>query len=361
MESPSGESNPNMDLIQAASELDLDRVNALLAAGADAGFMHAPPGTWGSSDSKTALHAAIEAQKGDSTAVVFALLDAGADVNAKRNCYDWRGCGSTSSAFEMALPAAMKDVRLLERLLAAGGDPNTTSVREVHSMRTDGQTEKSVLHTAVETESLELARALLDAGANVDALHTEVMDNERGFNEDMEQTALHVSICAGDVAMAALLIARGAEVNSWRKCLDQRDSGERGDTDDPRDDGFVSSVVCVPIRETALHLALRKKHEGLVTLLACAGADASLVREDGEERQTCEEMCGEDEKLLKAVRAEWTPETHHLFPTDVRSSVEAALMIARRQDWPLPSNLLFDICALAVSPGDPMLAGGAQS
>lgn len=349
-----------MDLIQAASELDLDRVNELLAAGADARFLHDPPGTWGSQDSKTALHAAIENRKGDWTAVVLALLDAGADVNAKRCRVDWRGCGSTSSAFEMALAFAMKDVHLLERLLAVGGDPNTTSNREVHSMRTDGQTEVSVLHNAVETKSLELARALLDAGASVDAWHTEVMHNERGFNEDLAQTSLHIAIRAEDVAMAALLIARGADVNLRRKCLEQRDSGVRGDTDDPRDDDFVSSVVCVPVRETAMHLALRKKHEGLVTLLACAGADTSLLREDGGERQTCEEMCGEDETFLKALRAEWTPETHHLFPTDVRSSVEAALMIAKRQDWPLPSNLLFDICALAVSPGDPMAAGSPQ-
>lgn len=356
----SEESNPNMDLIQAASELDLERVKALLDGGADARFVDEPPGTWGSSDSKSALHAALENRKGDSTEVVFALLDAKADVNAQRKCYDWRGCGTTSSAFEMALPAAMKDVRLLERLLAAGADPNTTKVREQHSMRTDGRVVKSVLHDAVESKNLELVRALLDAGAKVDEPNTEWVENERGYNQDMEETPLHAAVRAGDVAMAALLIAHGADVNSWRRCLDQRDSGAEGGTDDPRDDDFESSVVCVPIRETALHLALRSKDEGLVTLLVCAGADASLSREDGEERTTCEEICGEDEKLLKALRAEWTPETHHLFPVDVRSSVEVALMIAKRQEWPLPSNLLFDICALAAGPADQVATGGSQ-
>lgn len=254
----------------------------------------------------------------------------------------------------------MKDLRLLERLLAAGADPNTRRVREVHSMRTDGRSEKSVLFNAVETRSLELARALLDAGARVDDPHTERFDNERGYNEDMEQTALHVAVRGGDVAMAALLIARGANVNSWRRSLEQRDSGETGETDDPREAGFVSEVVCVPIRETPLHLALRKRHDGLVTLLACAGADPSLERADGDQRQTCEELCEEDVTLLRALRAEWTPETHHLFPAEVRSSVEAALMIAKRQEWPLPSNLLFEICALAAHQGAPLLEGAPE-
>lgn len=265
---------------------------------------------------------------------------------------DWRGCGSTKTAFEMVLPAAMKDVELLELFLRFGGDPNTKSEQNVHSMRTDGRAIQYVLHKAVRNGNLEISRALLDAGAKVDSVASEHFSNERGFDRHMDETALHHA-CGGhqpDVAMCALLLARGADVNAVRKDLDQVSSGVESPTDDPRDPDFVSSVVCVPVQETALHIAIRSKNADLVTMLVCAGADVSRKRVCGNTEASCEELCGDDETLLKALKAEWTPETHKLFPTEVREGVKAALMIANRQRWPLPDTLLFRICAMTAGP-----------
>mmetsp|Transcript_63245 Transcript_63245/g.142239 ORF Transcript_63245/g.142239 Transcript_63245/m.142239 type:complete len:225 (-) Transcript_63245:76-750(-) len=216
-------------------------------------------------------------------------------------------------------------------------------------MRTDGQAVSYVLHSAVQRGDLEVARALLDAGAEVDALSTSHFDNERGYNEHTEETALHQACDKGDLAMVSLLLARGADVNSTRELLEQVHVDVTSPTDDPRDDDYAPSVECVPVRETALHMALRREDSDLATLLVCAGADAACDRVRGEEQTPCTELCNGNETLIKALSAEWTPESHKFFPAKVRESVEAALMIARRQKWPLPENVLFSICALAAS------------
>mmetsp|Transcript_67002 Transcript_67002/g.134598 ORF Transcript_67002/g.134598 Transcript_67002/m.134598 type:complete len:151 (+) Transcript_67002:57-509(+) len=149
--------------------------------------------------------------------------------------------------------------------------------------------------------------------------------------------------------MVALLLARGADVNMIRKHLEQVRQEAGSPTADPRDPDFIPDVTCVPVSETALHIALRNCDSDLTTLLVCAGADVTCARQRGEERTACEELCGDNEALLKALNTVWTPETHKFFPQEVRESVEAALMIAKRQKWPLPETVLFDICRLAVS------------
>lgn len=287
------------------------------------------------------------------------MIDAKADVNAKRCDYDWRGCGSTTSAFEMALPAAFGDVKLLELFLAGGADPNTKSVRDRHSMRTDGRSEHYVLHKAVKAGDLEIARALLDAGADIDAVASDIFDNERGFNQNTQETALHIACARQDLAMCALLLARGANVNAVRKLLEQESSGVESTTEDPRDPDFVSSVVCIPVQETSLHIAFQQQNPHLVTMLVCAGADVTHSRRRGDVSFMPEELSGDDTEVKKALRAEWTPETHHLFPPEVRDVVKVGLLVAQRQQWPLPDSVLFRAFAMAV--GRPALVEDAAS
>lgn len=365
--------DPNMELMKAAEDCDAGRVKELLASGASASFIHDPPGTWGSCSTRGPLHVALAARPrapcggqdappdvreehgrrlGAWGETVRALVEAKADVNAQRRQYDWRGCGSTSTAFELALPFAMQDPALLELFLANGADANTKQVRHVHSMRTDGVFVEYVLHRSVAGRNLEVTRALLDAGADVNAIAKEKADNERGFNRNKQETPLHRACDSGtpDLAMCALLVARGANLNAVREDLDQVESGADSPTDDPREDGFVSSVICVPVTETALHMAIRNKAPDLVVLLVCAGADASIQRCYGEAKATCEDLCNGDAELLKALKAEWNQDTHMLFPPAVRKSVEAVLLIARRQQCPLPDTVLFQVCGMAAVP-----------
>jgi len=105
------------------------------------------------------------------------------------------------------------------------------------------------------------------------------------------------------------------------------------------------------VKETPVHLAIRQKNANLLLMLVCAGADVSKARVRGDVSTSPAELCNGNEELLAALSAEWTPETHHLFPSEVQESVKTALLIARRQKWPLPDAVLFRALAMATGPG----------
>ncbi len=104
--------------------------------------------------------------------------------------------------------------RLTEVLRQIDSD---TSLLEAHSP--DGWT---MLHLAAFFGYSELANALLDRGARIDATSTNAMKN----------TALHAATAAGNTALVKLLIERGASVNArqeggWTALHSAAQSGNR--------------------------------------------------------------------------------------------------------------------------------------
>ena len=204
--------------------------------------MHDPEGTWGSRDSKTALHAALmgipwACAKHISRAkqIVKMLLEAGADVNSKRSSYDWRGCGGSESAFDMVLEkTGLLGAGMLELCLAHGADPNMEKRSDRHSMRTDGSSSSRPLHGA----NAAVTAVLLQAGAQVDTPATEVYHNERGYNQDSRKTALHLAVERGDLDKVTLLVAYGADVNAVATWIEHEDTGATNEVDDPRADDY---------------------------------------------------------------------------------------------------------------------------
>lgn len=359
---PSMQEDLNLALVEDVETLDLARIDALLTAGASASFVHDPPGIWGSCDTKSALHVAIErqprdlhgldakqtqtAELGNWKAVIQTLIDAKADVNAEKSYSDWRGCGGSSTAFEMVLPAAVKDAELLHLFLTAGANPNTTSRREVNSMRSEGSSCHAVLHTAVNTGNCDVIRTLLDARADVDVESTEKISNERGYNRDMRETGLHIACIHRNVKACALLIQYGANVNAVRKELVQEDVAESElearcakksikskskkkspvMCDDPRDPDYVCPVRSVMVEETGLHIALQQKHEGLATLLSLAGADKDRLYQRGSKTRSVEDLCAGESRLLNAMASTWPlPSSCQLFSDDELASIKAAM------------------------------------
>ncbi len=90
--------------------------------------------------------------------LVKALLDTGADVNTKLPQYNWRGCGLTETPFEIMPCFTQKNPSLLEAFLEKGADPNVEQKSHRHSMRTDGFTSSTPLHTAVRRKGVQNAQ-----------------------------------------------------------------------------------------------------------------------------------------------------------------------------------------------------------
>merc|ERR1711988_555718 len=294
-------SSLNDQLLLAANKGTVQEVKHLLDKGADPCYDHNPPGVWGSQDRKSPLHQAIirrdECRKG----VIRALIDAKADANAVQSNYDWRGCGSSVSAFEMVLNECLSDADMLSLFLSAGANPNKMCETSRHSMRTDSHGVSFPLHRVARSPAASgtaCAAALLESKADVNARATEQMQNERGYGEDSSHTALHLAAQVGSCDMLKLLLAHGADINAVSRHLDNVNTGLESPTDDPRSNEWVNSIKLVPVKETALAIAIRKGYVDVVQLPLLHGADASICRVYGTEKQSCELLCAGSEAML---------------------------------------------------------------
>ncbi|QDU37115.1 Ankyrin repeat protein [Maioricimonas rarisocia] len=144
----------------------------LLAGGADVNEQNR--------EGNTPLHLAVRFNKPES---VRLLLDAGADPNIA----DFQGETPLLSATFNAHRQVSTRIALM--LIGASADPN------VHSIHAD----HTPLHRASKHRNLVIARALLDAGADPDAL------------KKYDETPLHV---AGSADMVELLVAGGADIEA---------------------------------------------------------------------------------------------------------------------------------------------------
>jgi ankyrin repeat protein len=156
------------DLMSAALEGDIAKVQDLLAKGADVNAQNRFGGT--------ALM--LAASQGD-TAIVEALLAKGADVNAKSN-EGWTALTDAILAGQVAIA---------QILLDRGVDPNAKSLFG-----------SQVLQTAAERGQETIVRALLDKGADVNA------------KDKSGNTALTAAVGNGHEVVVRALLAKGADV-----------------------------------------------------------------------------------------------------------------------------------------------------
>jgi hypothetical protein len=163
-------SPPDDPLVAAASENDLSKVKELIAAGVEVNRR----------DENTETTALDEAVEHGNRQMVRALLDAGAEINARSN-YGWT-----------ALMRLNEDAteELVWDLIAAGAKVN---------LRDKGG--DTALIVAASRSQPEVVRALLNAGAKVNA------KNKEG------ETALMKAAAEGKLESVKLLIAFGAEIN----------------------------------------------------------------------------------------------------------------------------------------------------
>lgn len=106
-------------------------------------------------------------------------------------------------------PAERGDIAAVRALLDAGADPNANKAGYVH---------ETALHMAALNNRLDVARLLIDRGADVNHMAY------TGLPPKMYGTPLHYAACAGANAVVQLLLERGADPDPGPgRCL--KDSG----------------------------------------------------------------------------------------------------------------------------------------
>lgn len=225
-------------LYQAAANGDTRMVITLLGAGADVNYI-------GDSDG-TALYAAALS---GSVSLVQLLLRRGADVN--------KG-GDGECGYALVAAAKGGHCQIVRNLLAAGADVNLSGEHR----------EFSALMAAIESRDMPTFRAVVDGGADL---------NETG----RYMNPFHAAIWTGELAMAKILLERGAqfEDNSFLESVKR--FGE--------DPYFMKKMLTMKpnvdahagARGSALHLAVSNGLEEAVWLLLEHNPYLQALAEDG--------------------------------------------------------------------------------
>jgi len=289
---------PQEKMMEHIKAGELKAARAMLNSGVPPTEVH-KPGHWGAETRRAPLHTAIRlfqrSPNEDVMSLIKLLLDKGANTNDMAVDRNWKGTGSSESAFQMALEHDLRDVNgkaeLTTLLLQHGADASKPKVQDIHSMRTDGRITTPLLHMAVSLNHLGLARALLEAKADVNAKYTESISNERSFDEDRRETALNSALNGiktdrknDSMEMIQLLLEHGVDVN-YRSTYLRHDPNpeynEEDDEDDPRDESYIPSVINIQVSFTAIHQAVLGNRPDIVALLVRHGAnvDARYLEE----------------------------------------------------------------------------------
>lgn len=270
-------------LLAAAKANDLEKVRSLLESGAPADYRYHEDGTWGASEDDCPLHHALKHSNLEMAELLFAH---GAKPDAIYGSTDWRGCGRTTTVFQDA--GSHPNPEFLRLFLQHGADPNLVNRSTTHSMRTDGHSQSTLIHSTLSGSHLQKSLILLEAGANPNTTMDAVYHNERGYNSNNHETCLALAIQAFSgaerIQIVTELLRRGADVNALtvRTQQDPNPAWNSEMHDDPRASGFVSSVICRQLSTPPLHLAIAAQDPQLVDVLLKAGASVDIPTTRGD-------------------------------------------------------------------------------
>jgi ankyrin repeat protein len=250
-------------LMAAAAHGNLERVKILLNRPDAARIINIAD-----SDGLTALTHAI---KNNHLECVKLLIEQGADVNKVNLVED---DGVTSRLTPLFYATRLGNPHIVNALIQAGAD-----------VRHDFKNGLTALHIVASKndEDLDIARLLLDNGADVNARYTDIKSI---YISDRDSTPLNDAIQNTHTNLIRLLVERGADMNKvtsdMSAVMTAVYDGEKSDilnilipAGAPLDTkGYLGS--------TALHIAASQNKTWAVVTLLSAGADRTILNDDGQ-------------------------------------------------------------------------------
>eukprot|EP00026_Physarum_polycephalum_P012834 Phypoly_transcript_13172.p1 GENE.Phypoly_transcript_13172~~Phypoly_transcript_13172.p1 ORF type:complete len:207 (+),score=21.57 Phypoly_transcript_13172:425-1045(+) len=102
---------------------------------------------------------------------------------------------------------------------------------------------------------------------------------------------------------------------------------------------------------SAFHYAIINRYTDMVWILALEGTNTNIpYKEKGQEEKSVWELCENDASMREALQLYWSPKNHFRFPKSVRNVIVSVLLIAKRQRWPLDTELMYKIFQYTVQP-----------
>lgn len=264
----------------AARNGDAALINLLLQNGADINVRNG--------DGSTPMMLAIVNDRFDLAAALLAL---GADPNDGSLYYitemrdattDWRAKDGT--VFRADHPNTLSALDLTRLLLEAGADPNQPFDVQMHntSMCCDTKANATPFFRAAVAADVEGLKLMLAHGADTEWMPVQEVKDPNDLNNtprgNVGKTALMMAINGGK----GVGVSGGP--NDLRSGLPEfRESGNRDTLDAVRVllDAGANVDVRDPNQETALHIAVKALHPGIVRALVAHGAALDVQNKDG--------------------------------------------------------------------------------
>lgn len=347
-----------LKLMKFCSEGNLPEVKKMIDSGTPANFINRDEGTWGAYTQEGAIHCALDNYGQNASKGIFDLglleylLQNGADINAESASYNWKGTGSTRTAFSTSLSIIFhySDENLLRLILKYGGDPNIPIRNSGHSMRTDSTEVSYPIIKAVNSNKADLVRIFIEGKADVNKARHYDMYNEYGSRQNLRESALVVACrnCTGETDIIELLLEANADVNSVAYYLKEEYDETKQLGSDPREDDFVTGYTHEKISECPLDIAIQKRNKKLIFLLSVYGAKDFSYKVMNENRniefQLNKYFDGEEINEVKnLVKTKWNKDVHKYLPKKLRRNIESIFLAMK-----LKGKIKLDIIKLVL-------------
>jgi len=258
-------------LMAAAAHGNLERVKILLNRPDAARIINIVD-----SDGLTALTHAI---KNNHLECVKLLIEQGADVNKVNLLED---DGVTSRLTPLFYATRLGNPHIVNALIQAGAD-----------VRHDFKNGLTALHIVASKndEDLDIARLLLDNGADVNARYTDIKSI---YISDRDSTPLNDAIQNTHTNLIRLLVERGADMNKVTRDMSAVMTavydGENEQSDILNKSDILNILIPAGapldtkgyLGSTALHIAASQNKTWAVVTLLYAGADRTILNDNGQ-------------------------------------------------------------------------------